>query len=300
MLWLANYALKGPLQAALLAAAASLLSILLWPLLWVSGAVVALVTLRKGHRQGIVVTALAFVIGFAFMWLSQTNLAVLIGSHLLLLWVPVIALSYVLRVYIVFEYSFFLAAAIGALILSLLYLAVPDIGGQVSTLVADVLPSFDTLPDEVQLSADEYQHLLSSIAQVLPGMLVASVVFSSILSLLLARAWQARIYNPGGFQWEFHQLQLGSVLGVVAIVLVGLSKFWQNGYTLGLAMVVSVVYLFQGFAVLHAVVKLKELGRRWLVLSYALCLLMPNFFVLIIGGVGILDTWVNIRKRLAT
>jgi len=41
----------------------------------------------------------------------------------------------------------------------------------------------------------------------------------SICLLMLARWWQAVLYNPGGFQQEFHQFKLQPAIAMMLMVL---------------------------------------------------------------------------------
>jgi hypothetical protein len=92
MITLARFILKGYSQAALVAAAMAMLGLILPPFAWISGAAIALITLVGGHRQGILVTAIA-AIGtavFAGIIISAPEFA---AWFVLLIWLPVLMLA---------------------------------------------------------------------------------------------------------------------------------------------------------------------------------------------------------------
>jgi hypothetical protein len=59
------------------------------------------------------------------------------------------------------------------------------------------------------------------------------------------------------------------------------------------ALVVLVPFLVQGLAVVHRVVKQKDLGAGWLVATYGLVVLAPQATWALLAGVGFADNWWN-------
>ena len=47
----------------------------------------------------------------------------------------------------------------------------------------------------------------------------------TLVGLMVARSWQARLYNPGGFREEFHAIRLpaGIAFGLMAIALLSVT-----------------------------------------------------------------------------
>lgn len=49
----------------------------------------------------------------------------------------------------------------------------------------------------------QIQVVLDTILPLISGIMAAGVVISLIISVLMARAWQSALFNPGGFWQEF-------------------------------------------------------------------------------------------------
>ncbi|MDQ7073399.1 MAG: DUF2232 domain-containing protein, partial [Gammaproteobacteria bacterium] len=49
------------------------------------------------------------------------------------------------------------------------------------------------------------------------GLVAASLTINIIIGLLIGRALQAKLYNPGGFAGEFQQFNLGKPAAVITI-----------------------------------------------------------------------------------
>ena len=65
-----------------------------------------------------------------------------------------------------------------------------------------------------------------------------------------------------------------------------------------LAMIMLVPYLLAGLAVIHSLLYRAGRGRGWLIAIYVLLAFVPQATLLLAAG-GLIDTWVDFRRRLA-
>ena len=293
---LALYALKSMPQAVLAAAVFLILSLLFPPFAWLSSALIAVVVLRKGWRYGLCVVGLSTIGAAVLLYVSLgggRSVLVLV----LLFWLPVFLMASALRAYVRLDVSLLLAAAMGFIALSAIYLIHDDPSAIWLELLREVM-QVEVWADQFRVPPEEFDNFLVEVSTLMPGSTVAGLVFSAVVSLLLARSWQAKVFNPGGFQTEYHRLRYGRYAAIAALVIASLSLLVHSSYTLGLLAIVIVVFLFQGIAIIHAVVKLKSLGTGWLIAMYTICAMLPQM-VVILGGIGLLDTWLDSRKWFA-
>ena len=96
MVFLARLILKGPSQAALVAATLAMLGVLLTPAIWLSASAIALVALVKDGRQALLVMAVATVGTIVFASLIFASPSVVI-YFLLVAWLPAWIAASVLR-----------------------------------------------------------------------------------------------------------------------------------------------------------------------------------------------------------
>jgi len=122
------------------------------------------------------------------------------------------------------------------------------------------------------------------------------VVFSTVSSLLLARWWQAGLYNPGGFGREFRALRLSRVAAGVAAVLCVAALTVGGEVLQGLALATVALFVFQGLAVVHGVVARRGMATGWLVALYVLVLFLAPQVMAGLTLVGIADAWADFRK----
>ncbi|CAA0093225.1 Uncharacterised protein [Halioglobus japonicus] len=277
---LAELVMRGRLQALLVvvAGAGSLL------FCWISAAALALVTLRKGAGAGL----------WLFMWalLPAGTLVYAFGdSGPLTLLAGTMVLALVLRNTINLPLAVLSAVGVGAVTgLALMAFA----GAYLDQMVAYFSEFLASL--EQQLSqGGEVMELPRPDAPQIAGMLGAGTATMSVLCLLLARYWQAALYNVGGFSVEFKALYYpATVTSLLLVAAVGL-------YSLGLqyrtwAMICLIPLTFAGLSLLHARAEMRGRGTGWLTGFYIAWLIFDPVKLLVVLF-AVADSWMNFRQR---
>ena len=136
---------------------------------------------------------------------------------------------------------------------------------------------------------------LDSLRNVMTSFMGAVYMFLAIVLLMLSRWMQAAVFNPGGFQKEFHGLRIEQK---VALFLVGSMMLANFGILIPQSWMLYLVLplMFSGLALVHAVVAAKKLSSLWLAVLYAIIVLplIANMIVLL----ALLDSWYDFRTRL--
>lgn len=277
---LAEFVMRGRLQALLVvvAGAGSLL------FCWISAAALALVTLRKGAGSG----------AWLFMWAllpAGTLLYAYGDSGPLALLAGTLVLALVLRASV--SLSMAVLAAVGVGIVA--GLAMVMFSGQYLDEVAAYFGEFLGSLEQQLSQGGEAVELPRPGASQIAGMLGAGTAVTSVLCLLLARYWQAALYNPGGFSVEFKALSypaaVSSVLVVVALAL------WSQGLQYRTwAMICLIPLTFAGLALIHTRADSRGRGSGWLTVFYITWLIFDPVKLLVVFF-AIADSWMNFRRR---
>ncbi len=294
---LASFSMKGLWQARLIAATTLVLALLFPLFVWLSGAFVALVFLRKGFLPGLQVILIAGIGASLFTWFA-TGSALVVLAPALLFWVPTAVISLVLRNTVVLANSFLVAAVLGFLIVIGMFLWHSD-PSSVWLQAFDEMGLVADLPAQITVDPETVEGFLTEISRLMTVSLAGMVVLSALISMLLARVWQATLYNPGGFGKEFRLLHLGQVPALIAVLVAALSMAVQNDILLALFVVVLCVYLFQGLAVFHALIVSRSMSKGWLFGLYILLVVLLPQMAVLLSTVGVSDTWLNWRQRFA-
>ncbi len=295
MLGLASFIMRGRSQAALVAAVFAILS-LLFPLTgMLSSATLALATLRQGPVEGLLVGLFAGLASglFAFAALGSPLPAL---GFALALWLPVWALAVMLRNSGSPALTVTTAGLMGLAILIGLKVGVADPAAYWAELMEPVRKG---LIEGGILTDAEGQALILEVARWMTGAFAATFYFQALLALFLGRWWQSLLYNPGGFGAEFRDLRLGKGLGVLGLALMAFILVkGENQWAADLLILITPLFLLQGLALIHWLVKAMQANRGWLIGLYALFLLALPHAQVLTAGLGLADIWVNVRAKV--
>ncbi len=295
MLFLASFVLKGPSQAALVAASLAILGLVVPPAAWLSAAAIVLVTLVNGPKSGLIVSALSLVGAaiFAQLIFAAPQIA---AVFVLLAWLPAWAIASILRQTVSLAFCLQALTIFGLLAVAFIYALFPDFGEYWREPLDMMVQQLAEQSEEFSLQ--ELRQTEDWVIAFLPGLFVSSIMFGTMLSLILGRWWQAVFYNPGGFAKEFQSLDLGKVSALIAVAIMLLTLVFNSIVSVALVAVVSVLYSVQALSILHAVVNIRKIKATWLIAIYLAMFFIPQLLLLLIFA-GIADPWLNIRQRIA-
>ncbi len=290
MKFLASYIMRGRLEAMLTAATLAVLSLLVPPLSIVSSATVALVTLRRGAYEGLIILGCASLAA-AIMSTVITVPYQFIILYVLVLWLPIWLIAIVLREGRHLSLAIEIAVLLGIAVVIGYYLYNAD----PAAMWKEVLPKMIVS----KMPVENREQMLEQVAPYMTGVAAAGGVFSMLLGLLLGRWWQAILYNPGGFKQEFLSLKAQPKIAMVTLVVIGIAmissgKLSQIAWNTTILM--ALLYTFVGIAVGHTFFAKTKIAQLAVPMFYITLLLIPQSF-LPVALVGFSDTWLDIRNK---
>ncbi len=282
---LAEFIMRGRMQAIFVVAGAAALPMLFW----LSAAAGSLVLLRRGLNDALSVLLWAVIPALAWWYFGDPRtLLVLLGS---------LGLALLLR-----SHASWVRVMVCSVGLGLLYVwALGAVFGEPIAALASELQK--VLPDALsgayqQLSVEERGRLESLLVPVLTGLLAALLQIVTLLSLMLGRYWQAALYNPGGFGSEFRALRFPPMLAM--LLLVGMLLGPNLGAQLAvLTPLCSVPLVLAGLALMHGLVAQGRLPRFWLVGLYVTLVLFMQLIYPLLAVLAIVDSLFDFRGRAA-
>ncbi len=273
---LANWVMKKRLNAIIGVMAFGLIPMMFW----LAAAILGLVVLRKGVKEGIPVLAWGCLPALV-LWAVQGD------ATALLVLVDVILLSYLLRSTMSWSWVL-LAGSFLAVVSTLIQpLLMGDVLNMAVALIQKVLTSGGVdVPDRDII-----------FSQAVMAVSIFQVVIA-IASLFLARKWQAGLYNPGGLRAEFHQLRLPIPFSLVlgGMILVGESLV--GSFSIFSQAAIPALVL-PGLALIHGILAKKEIGIVGLIAFYLVGFFVLNmYFVNVLVTLCVIDSFVDIRSRI--
>ena len=295
---IAEFSMRGRWQAAIVIALFSAAALMLPPLSYLASGVIALCTLRMGPKEGIKVVVASVVI-LTLLTGLLLNQFFISGLFLLTSWLPVLGISLVLGYTRSLAASLLAASGLGIVIVLSTYLVLPDPAQWWQQLLAPFMEMISQQPGW-KLDPAQTQALSLGLSGMMTGLIAAGVSLNVMLGLIIGRAWQAKLYNPGGFAGEFYQFRLGKSAALLTVVLmvITLSPLSETLAVLRECLPVAlVVFALQGLSVVHAMVKQRQKHTFWLVAVYVLLVVMMPQMVVLLAMLGVLEQWFNFRKH---
>lgn len=252
---------------------------------WLSAAILALVTLRKGPAEGGYILAWAVLpAGFVLAVLGDpTPLGLVAGTTVL---------AMALRLTVSWPLTLCAASALGV-VTGLLILGLATT--YLQQLEAFFAEFFANLQQQLSQDGQDEVVLTPPGAVTIAGLLGLVNAITCVLCLLLARWWQALLYNPGGFREEFHGLRLSPALGTALAVVIAALSATGLEYRPWAALF-AVPLTFAGLGLVHARVAHRGQGSGYLTLFYLLWLLLDPVKLFVIG-LAVADSWIDFRSR---
>ena len=277
---LAEFILRGRLQALVVALIGSF-----FPL--ISSAAIALVSLCKGAKEGTLLflwVSLALVLAQRAGAENSLLTAVSISS----LGIMVFTAS-VHRVLASWQWTLLATVLVAVICAQGFGLFM---GSSVTALVATAQEMLNAVTSEEQTRSS-----VSLTESMVLGLIATILAVGSVMSLMLARWWQAGIKNPGGFQKEFHSFAIDANIAVMLILVLIAGQFFSKNTQIW-ADLAALPLLIAGIALVHYVVKLFNQGKQWLAFLYAGIIMLGKPVALILVVLGLTDSLIDLRSKL--
>lgn len=259
---------------------ASMVGALIPLLNWLSTAIVSLVVLRRGAAEGSIVLLWAMLpLGVAIYFVGDPMpIIALVGSAIM---------AYILRVTLSWELAIgvaVIASAIGSLVFE--YTA------------ADLLVML--VEFYVEFSKQNSIEVSSEVARkAIVGIYAMGQACGMCALLVLARWWQSQLYNPGGFQKEFHQIRMTPWFSTGIVVAMMFSFVFDDQLGRWLPLL-TVPLIFSGIALVHWTIGFRKMSMNWVIAFYLLLIILSNFIYPILASLALMDSYLNLRQRIQT
>jgi hypothetical protein len=276
---LAEFAMRGRLQAV-----GSVVGLAFLPMgHWLSAALVALVLLRRGVNDGVVLLLLATLplVGIYGMSGDPGPLIGLMG---------VACLASVLRSTQAWPQTLAAAVLVSALG-SVVFEQLVDADLDVLVKWYLELASKDA---NVGTSSAEQEALGR---QVIMGLFAMGQAYAMIGFLVLARWWQSQLYNSGGLRQEFHQLRLPVPIAATLVILLVACVVLGTPQAIRWVPLLTVPLVMAAIGWVHWLVGIKGFSGHWLGGFYVILIVMYQLVSPLLASLALMDSWFDLRKN---
>lgn len=283
-----QWLLAKNINASIVAFVCALLPAITLPGEFLASILVAFVTLRKGAKSGLVVLTWVALPAVAMMFIGKLSLFDVLLARCVVVWV----LALLLRQTHSWSLVVTVLAVIGAVGVAFFHVWIAD---PVSFWSAKLSIYFLQMAEMLPLPAATIKANVALIAGFATGLLAFVVVAGIFLQLLLARWWQASLFNPGGLSNEARLIRVNPwVSGVYVLTIIG--ACFKQALLVDMMPVLMIPFVIAGFSLLHWWVAQKSQWTWVLILVYLGFVLFP-YVSMSVALYGLADSWVDFRRR---
>ncbi len=297
---LARFILSGPMQAVAVVFGFAVLSLPFPFLIIFSGAALGLVTMQLGILQSVKV----MLVSTALILVSTYFLLGSISIGPLYAWLSVIVIAAVYRNTRSLSLSLQLLTILGLCSVLLSAVIFPDLQSQWQNFMQSTLkaleedPAFKSMWESAKLSPERLEKYLPAIASIMTGMLVSVLILITTMTIFLARQWQGFQENIRSFREEFIAIRLGKVLAIVTVTFLVAALMLKYAILWQLTLVSLSIFSIQGMAIVHAFIGQFANSIIGFVVVYGLLLIATPQMILALSTLGVIDAFLNFRKRI--
>jgi hypothetical protein len=202
------------------------------------------------------------------------------------------------------------AALLGVLVISVIHLAYPDVsdwwGVQLQTYYEQAQAVTKQLKDATAGTAvtvptlgDTQVEAIQVTRHYATGLMTAAILFNAVMQLIVARWWQAMVFQPGSLRRELHGIRLSKLAGGLFILSLVLSYF-GNSVISDIMPVLYLLFASAGLSLIHYLFGLMRspMVWFWLTFMYISIIFALPISLWIVGILGLIDVWMDIRKKV--
>lgn len=282
----ASYVMRGRQQAIIIGLLFTMI-----PLLgWVSNVIIALVTLRKGAKEGAIVLLwvilpVVVIAALGNPWIALYNI---VGGSLF-----GFLLALILRQTQSWQKVLEAGMLVGLLAVLVVHLVRPDINAIWLTQLGHYAA---LLKDQLNFSVNTEQ--LQFFTKFATGFQAAFLELGVLINLMLARGLQSMLYNPGRLSPELEAVRLSKWDGLILLVIV-VASLQKIAMAQDALPVVLLTFLLAGLSVLHAVIRLRNgFFKVWFLVFYGLLVVFFPYIAALLVLVALADSYLDFRHRV--
>lgn len=262
---------------------------------WVSVAIIALVTLRKGWQSGGLLLAYAATAYFSLAFASSTSVSISL-MNAVLTFIPCYLAACVLSMTASWRAVAYVYLLQVALIVLILQWFLPEYIMAQFTFVMNVLRDMNTDGALKNLMTDNPSIHQNVIACYLLGLQAVGVMLSATMSLMLARSVQSQLFYPGGFRQEMLSFR-GDKLGFMLLTVMFIAARQQYEFAMCFLPMITCFFLLAGLSLsFKALPKQRSFGL--FVFTIITVVFLPFIMLPAYVIFGSIDSLFNLRLYL--
>ena len=261
---------------------------------WLSVAIIALFTLRRGYREGAWLLAPVFMVNLSITMISVSPALALVNA--VLLFIPCYLAACILRAQESWQAVAWFFILLAALSLFLVQSLMPDFLLQQYRYLQTLLAEVETNGALITFLDDKTGMNQLMIASYFLGLQTIGVIISAVFNLSFARSIQSQLFYPEGFKREMLTFR-GDKLGLLLFAVLLIAARQQSVLAMSILPLLMFYFLLAGLS-LSLNLFTKQKSRYSAIFVMVSLLLVPFIMLPVYVLFGSLDSLFNFRLYL--
>ena len=258
---------------------------------WLSVVITLLVTLRKGAKEGawiLVCTLLPICV------LALVSHDVSIFYNMVIPIVVAWILAILLHKTHNWALTILIGVAIGVFVIVVMHSYISGINAWWQERMLAYLQQLGT---QMNVNTEQQRQMILHLSKVATGLQMAALLLVDLLWLLLARYWQAVLYNPGALRSELQIIRMPRwASGILAVVLV-IAVLTKLQLIVDVLPMVLLPFALAGLSLVHFIMTVRKAHWIWLVLFYVVLVFALPYISMGLVVLALVDSLMNLRRR---
>lgn len=290
---LGKYLIAKPRNAGIIAFLCTLLPLIYLPGAFLSGIVVAIVTLGRGAKAGLIVLAWVALPAVSLLFLRRVGNYDAVLLHAALIW----GFSLFLLKQKSWSELFEFVAVIGVIFVVAVHLFMPNIQQwwliHLREFMLQMSKTYNLEISEVQM-----QEMLQRLSVMATGAIVLAFFLESVLQVAIGRFWQLSIDKRQTLLAEFSQIHF-SRMAALLLVAAFIGVLLKSPIITDIFPLVLLPFIAAGLSMMHLYAKNNRGIWFLLIIVYGCFFVLPILSVIALAGLGFVDCWVNFRGHVS-
>ena len=258
---------------------------------WLSVVIMLLVTLRKGAKEG------AWILACTLLPICVLALVSYDASIFYNMVIPIVVvwiLAIVLHQTHNWVLTILVGVAVGVVAIIVMHSYISGINAWWQERMLAYLQQLGT---QMNVSTGQQKQMILHLSKVATGLQTAALLLVDLLWLLLARYWQAVLYNPAALRSELQIIRMPRwASGILAAVVV-MAVITKLPLIVDVLPMVLLPFALAGLSLIHFIMAVRKVHWIWLVLFYVVLVFALPYISMGLVVLALVDSLLNLRQR---
>ena len=268
---------------------------------WFSVIIMALITLRRGAKEGtLILVSMLAAIALSTLISGTLISGTLISGNSVIIYNTVLAVMLVWLLGIILHHThswslvLLVAASLAIFAITAIHWYIPDVD---QWWQHSMLNYLQQLGADMSINLLQQKQTVIYLSRIATGIQTDILLLFNLTFLLLARYWQGTLYNPGALQAELHAIRMPRWVSLCLLILLLATLLFRIPLLIDLLPVLFLPFICAGLSLVHFAMLARKINWLWLLFFYILLIFALPYVCMMLVILALIDSLIDLRQR---